>query len=147
MPTLKGAVTLIARQLSLPIREQENFTMNRRVSAALLGLQLLALLVGTQMPGAWRSEGVQMLHAPSYFSSLAHFLIFAGMTMVAAMRPLAWPVKRILLAALLLALLTEGLQFLAVDRHPRWLDIGIDMAGTVAGLVLARLGSSFSGSR
>jgi len=121
--------------------------MNRRVSEALLGFQLLALLVGTQVPGAWRSEGVQMLHAPSYISSFAHFLIFAGMAMVAAMRPLAWPVKRILLAVLLLALLTEGLQFLAVDRHPRWLDIGIDMAGTVAGLVLARLGSSFLGSR
>jgi hypothetical protein len=29
--------------------------MNRRVSEALLGLQLLALLVGTQMPAAWRS--------------------------------------------------------------------------------------------
>ena len=121
--------------------------MNRRVSKALLGLQLLALLVGTQMPGAWRNEGVQMLHAPSYISSFAHFVIFAGMAMVAAMCPLAWPVKRIVLAALLLVLLTEGLQFLAVDRHPLWLDIGIDMAGTVAGLVLARLARAFTDSR
>jgi len=39
-------------------------------------------------------------------------------------------------AALLLALLTEGLQFFAMDRHPRWLDVGIDMAGATAGLLL-----------
>lgn len=40
-----------------------------------------------------------------------------------------------LLAALALALLTEGLQFLAIDRHPRLVDVGIDLAGV--GLVLA----------
>jgi len=121
--------------------------MNRRVSDALLALQILALLVGTQMPGAWRNEGVKLMHAPSYISSVAHFLIFAGMTLVAAVRPLAWPVKRIVLATLLLALLTEGLQFMAVDRHPRWLDVGIDMAGTLAGLVLAKLSRYLTNSR
>jgi VanZ family protein len=114
--------------------------MTHRVSRALIGLQLLALLVGTQMPGAWRSGAVQTLHAPSWVSSLGHFVLFAGMAMVLAARPLAWPVARIALAALALALLTEGLQFFAIDRHPRWLDVGIDMAGALAGVGLIKLG-------
>ena len=112
--------------------------MKQRVSWGLLGLQLLMLLVGTQMPGLWRSSAVEVLHAPSWVSSLGHFVLFAGMAMVLAARPLAWPVVRIVLAALALALLSEGLQFLAIDRHPRWLDVGIDMAGTVFALALVK---------
>ena len=123
------------------------FTMSRRVSLLLVGLQLLVLLIGTQMPGAWRAEGVQLLHAPSYVSSLAHFVLFAGMAMVVAMRPISWPVMRILAAALALALLTEAFQFFANDRHPRTLDVGIDLAGTVAGLALVKLSSAFAGSK
>lgn len=114
--------------------------MKQRVPRVLLGLQLLMLLVGTQMPGAWRSGAVQALHAPSWVSSLGHFMLFAGMAMVLAARPLAWPVVRIALAALALALLSEGLQFLAIERHPRWLDVGIDMAGALAGVGLTKLG-------
>lgn len=113
--------------------------MTHRVSRALIGLQLLALLMGTQMPGAWRSGAVQALHAPSWVSSLAHFGLFAGMAMVLAARPLAWPVAHIVLAALALALLTEGLQFLAINRYPRWLDVGIDMTGTLAGVGLINM--------
>ncbi|WP_422554918.1 hypothetical protein [Rhodoferax sp.] len=37
-----------------------------------------------------------------------------------------------------LALASEALQFFATDRHPRWLDVGIDMAGAVVGLGLVR---------
>jgi hypothetical protein len=121
-------------------KKRELLQMKQRVSQAFLGIQLLALLVGTQMPGAWRSGAVQMLHAPSYISSLSHFVLFASMAMLLAARPLAWPALRIGLAALALALLTEGLQFLAIDRHPRWLDVGIDLAGALAGLGLVNLG-------
>ena len=118
--------------------ELKGFYMTRRISRVLLGLQLLALLVGTQMPGAWRSGAVQTLHAPSWVSSLAHFVLFAGMAVVLAARPLAWPMARIVLAALALALLSEGLQFFAIERHPRLLDVGIDMAGTVLALALVK---------
>ncbi len=41
-----------------------------------------------------------------------------------------------MLATLALALLTEGLQFFAMDRHPRLLDIGIDMTGAGLGLAV-----------
>jgi VanZ family protein len=58
------------------------------------------------------------------------------MAAVAYARPMAWPWHRVLLAALFLALASEALQFFATDRHPRWLDVGIDMAGAVVGLGL-----------
>jgi VanZ family protein len=44
----------------------------------------------------------------------------------------------VLLAALCLALGSEALQFFATDRHPRWLDVGIDMAGAVVGWGVVR---------
>ncbi|MDO8346009.1 MAG: VanZ family protein [Cellvibrio sp.] len=113
--------------------------MNYRVSHALTRLPLMAeltLLVGTQMPLAWRAGAVQVLHAPSWVSFFGHLALFAGM----AIRPLVSPVARIVLGALALALLTEGLQLLAIDRHPRWLDVCIDMAGALAGVGLIKLG-------
>lgn len=112
--------------------------MTGRVARSLLALQVLALLVGTQMPGDWRSEVEHSLHAPSWMSSGAHFVLFAGMALVLAGRPLAWSVQRVLLGALALALLTEGLQFFAIDRHPRLIDVGIDMAGTLLALLLVK---------
>ncbi|UUZ76178.1 hypothetical protein LP414_33285 [Polaromonas sp. P1(28)-13] len=46
---------------------------------------------------------------------------------------------RVVLAALGLALLTEGQQFWAMDRNPRWMDVGIDMAGVLAGVGLINM--------
>ena len=99
-----------------------------------MGAQLVALMVGTQMPGAWRSGVIDALHAPSILSSLAHLVLFAGMAAVAAARPLQWPVLRILVVALALAVLTELLQFFALDRHPMLRDVGIDLAGALLGV-------------
>ena len=39
-------------------------------------------------------------------------------------------------AALALALAAEGLQFFAIDLHPSWVDVGIDMAGAGFGMVM-----------
>ena len=108
--------------------------MSHRLSWWLLGLQLLALLVGTQMPGAWRAGVMEALHAPSMLSSLAHLVLFAGMAAVAAARPLQWSVLRILCVALALAVLTEVLQFFALERHPQLRDVGIDVAGALLGV-------------
>ena len=105
-----------------------------RLSKGLLLLQVLLLLIGTQMPGALRAELEASLHSPWGLSSWAHFVIFAGMAAVAYARPMGWSWHRVLLAALCLALVTEGLQFFAIDRHPRWVDVGIDMAGALMGL-------------
>ena len=112
--------------------------MSQRLSWWLLGIQLVALFVGTQMPEAWRSGVIDALHAPSMLSSLAHLMLFAGMAAVVVARPLQWPVLRIAVVALALALLTEGLQFFALDRHPRLRDVGIDMAGALLGVAFIK---------
>jgi hypothetical protein len=111
--------------------------MTHRFSRNLLLSLALLLLVGTQMPGAWRAGIEESLHSPWGLSSWAHLVVFASMSLLAS-RPLAWPWLRVLLAAFALALLTEGLQFFAIDRHPRWIDVGIDLAGAVSGVLLAR---------
>ncbi|MEO5661239.1 MAG: VanZ family protein [Polaromonas sp.] len=112
--------------------------ISSRWARGLLALLVLSLLVGTQMPGVWRNGIEHGMHAPMAFSSWAHFVLFIGLTLVMAMRPLAWPVARVLLATLALALLTEGLQFFAIDRHPRLSDVGIDMAGTLLALAFLK---------
>ena len=112
--------------------------MSRRLAWTLLALLVLTLVVGTQIPGALRDGIERRMHAPSALSSWAHFAIFTAMAWVLSMRPLAWPAGRVLLAALMLALLTEGLQFFAVNRHPRLVDVGIDMAGTLLALTFVK---------
>lgn len=110
--------------------------MSRRLAWSLLALHVLVLLVGTQMPNAWRNGVEHSFQAPFGLSSWAHFVVFTGMALVLLMRPLSWSARRVVLTALALALLTEGLQFFAIDRHPRWVDVGIDMAGTLLALAL-----------
>ena len=51
------------------------------------------------------------------------------------------------LQLLVLALLTEAFQFFATERHPHLRDVGVDLAGTVAGLALVKLSSAFAGSK
>lgn len=113
-------------------------TMTDVFARRLLALLVLLLAVGTQMPGAWRAGAESAVHAPFALSSWAHFVLFAGLGAVAFARPLAWPGARVVLAALGLALVSEGLQFFAIDRQPDLLDVGIDMGGVLAGMVLAR---------
>ena len=109
--------------------------MTPQFARRLLAFLVLLVLLGTQMPGAWRADVVESLHAPGVLSSVAHFVLFCAMALLACVRPLAWPWMRAILLALALALITEGLQFFAIDRHPRWLDVGIDMGGALAGMV------------
>lgn len=105
-----------------------------RLVEGLLLLHVALLFIGTQMPGAMRAALEAGLHSPWGFSSWAHFVLFASMAAVACARPLTWPWHRVLLAALCLALVSEALQFFAIDRHPGWLDVGIDNGGALVGL-------------
>lgn len=113
--------------------------MSPRLAWSLFSLHIFALFVGTQMPNAWRSGVEQTLHAPFPLSSWAHFVVFCGMSLLLLMRPLAYTARRVVLLAMALALLTEALQFLAIDRHPRLVDVGIDMAGTFLAVVIMAL--------
>lgn len=108
----------------------------------LLVAQVLLLLIGTLMPGMWRDNTVAALGVPGVVSPVAHYVLFCGMAGVASFAPLRWSLSRVILLGLGLALLSEGLQFLAIDRHPRWLDVGIDMAGVLTAMVMVRFARS-----
>lgn len=116
-----------------------HMNISRKSAERLLAFLVLVLLVGTQMSGVWR-DAVQNAVLPGWgLSSGAHFVLFASMAWLARVAPLAQPIVRIGLHGLALALLTEGMQFFAIDRNASWADVGIDMSGVVAGLFFARL--------
>jgi hypothetical protein len=106
----------------------------------LLIAQVVLLMIGTQMPGSLREAVLLGMNAPSFLSSWAHFGLFAGMALVAYARPLSLSAFRLLLQLLCLALLSEAMQTFALGRHPRWIDVGIDMGGAIVGLTLVAVG-------
>lgn len=118
-----------------------------RLAWGLLVLLILALLAGTLMPGALRDTIESRLNAPPFFSSASHFVLFLGIALTARLKPLAFSVTRIALAVLALGLLSEAMQFFAVDRHPRLIDVAIDLAGALAGVGIAEKISLWSGRR
>ena len=119
--------------------------MSPRLAWSLFSLHIFALFVGTQMPNAWRNGVEQSFHVPFSLSSWAHFVVFCGMSMLLLMRPLSYTARRVLLLALVLAVLTEALQFFAADRHPRLRDVGIDMAGASLAVVIMALQNRWAG--
>ncbi len=121
--------------------------MSRHTALFLLAALLVFLLVGTLMPFAWRQSIESGIHAPSFLPSLAHFITFACITLVLRLKPLGFSVMFVSLAALGLGLATEGLQFFAIDRHPRWVDVGIDLAGAIFGLCLSGMLSTWFARR
>lgn len=50
--------------------------------------------------------------------------------------PINLSLKPVIFTALLLALLTDWEQFFAIDRHSRWLDVGIYMVGAMFGVAM-----------
>lgn len=109
-----------------------------RSFARLLTLALVALLFfATLMPGSWKDAAAQPLHSPVDLAALAHVALFAA---ICFMIPLAqfWRVRlgHLLAVGLGLALLTEGLQHFAIDRHPELAGIYQDMFGTFIGWCL-----------
>jgi len=113
--------------------------MSRQTAWIVVVMLVLGLLAGTQMPNSLRNGIEHSMGAPFGLSSWAHFVVFAAIGLMLAMRPLAWPFGRIILLALAFGLLSEGLQFFAVDRHPRVVDVVIDMLGTLSGVAVAKL--------
>ena len=119
---------------------------SRHASLVLLGVLLALLVFGTQMPGAWRDEVFRVTQLPWQMTKVAHFVLFAGMASLSRLSPLRWSVLCVVLSSLALALLSEYLQNFASNRDPSWSDVGIDMAGMVVGLLLARHFNSDGGS-
>ncbi|MDP1999258.1 MAG: VanZ family protein [Rhodoferax sp.] len=111
---------------------------NKHLARGLLAAMVLLLLVGTLIPGAWRNALEASLQAPIPLAKLAHLLIFIAMAFVVRVSDLSWSVPMVLLAALGLGLLTEGLQLVAIGRDANWRDVGIDVLGASLGLVFAQ---------
>ncbi len=111
--------------------------LTRKMALSVLVFLLMLLIIGTQMPGAWRDEAFRVTQLPWQFTKVAHFVLFAAMACVARLQTLRWPLVWVVLAALGLALLTEWLQFFASNRNPTWSDIGIDLAGAIIGVLVA----------
>jgi VanZ family protein len=111
---------------------------NKHLARVLLAALVLLLLLGTLIPGAWRNALEASLHAPIPLAKLAHLLIFMAMAFVVRVPDLSWSVPMVLLAALGLGLLTEGLQLVAIGRDASWRDVGIDVLGACLGLVFAQ---------
>jgi hypothetical protein len=120
----------------VPIRGVQIPTGPARVLTCFL---LVLLFVGTLMPGGWKRSAELAVHAPGYLGMVAHVLLFAGICfLLPHARP--WEVRgwHVLGVGLALALLTEGLQFFAVDRHPEAAGLLQDMTGAVIGWMLGR---------
>lgn len=114
-------------------------SMTRRTARIFVGLLLVALFVGTLMPGSWKDSALRPLHSPLDLSALAHVVLFAA---IALALPHArwWTVRawHIPALALALALLTEGLQYFAIERHPNLAGVLQDMAGALMGWWVGR---------
>lgn len=103
-----------------------------------LALTVLALLVGTQMPGAWRNAALDAAGLPWQATTLAHLLAFGLMAWLSQQPPLRWSLWRLAALVVALAVGTELLQFWARDRHPGLDDVAVDLAGAVLGAWWAR---------
>ena len=114
--------------------------MSRSAARFISTFLTVALMVGTLMPGSWKSAATPALAIPIDLAVLAHVVLFAGICFTIAPAQF-WSVRswQVLLAALALALLSEGLQFFAIDRHPNLAGVFQDMVGAVVGWTLGRL--------
>jgi VanZ family protein len=117
--------------------------MSGRTALPQLLLLLVLLFFGTQMPGSWREAVFQFTHLPSQVSELGHFVWFAALASTARRPPMHWSVLQVTQGALALALLTEGLQIVALGRNASWVDVGIDMLGAAMGLMVSVLQARF----
>lgn len=117
----------------------------RLLTAGLTGV----LLIGTLMPGNWKRSAEQSVdssievavagHVPIDLAVVAHVALFAAICYLLP-RARWWRVRswHVLAAGLALALLTEGLQFFAVDRHPSLAGAAQDLIGTAIGWALGQ---------
>jgi hypothetical protein len=95
---------------------------------------LIALFVGTLMPGSWRDAATVRVASSLNLSAVAHVVLFAALAFIQPLCRWRWLTRaRVPLAGAMLALLTEGLQFLAIERHPNLAGLVQDMAGTALG--------------
>jgi hypothetical protein len=102
----------------------------------LLSLFVLALYVGTLMPGALKSEIEGHMGSALPWSAMAHFVLFAAIAALPVYGRVWGGFAGALLLALALAASTELLQLWIPGRHPLLRDGLIDLAGALLGCAL-----------
>lgn len=111
---------------------------SQEVSARLLGPVLLWLYPGLSL---W--EATQAHFLLRKIAHVGQFFIFALLCWHAICKRPAWKISPLRLAAvilsvsLLLAGMSEGMQFFFVERAASWMDVGFDFLGAVLGTALA----------
>ena len=115
------------------------FSLTPRTARLSMGLLTAALFFGTLMPGSWRDNATRPFEDFVNLSAAAHVVLFALLCYLLPMARL-WRVQlwHAPALAVALALLTEGLQFLAVDRHPGLNGVAQDLIGAAIGFWLGR---------
>lgn len=104
-----------------------------------LVLSIVALLVGTTIPGSLKAQVEGQLWHAWPWSATAHFLLFGLIAAIPRYGQDGWTPWRALVLAVALACVTEFLQFFVPGRHPLLRDGLIDLAGTAMGLAVNAL--------
>jgi hypothetical protein len=114
--------------------------MSRDAARFISSFLTVALFVGTLMPGSWKNAAASPFPRSLDLAVIAHIALFAGICFTMAPARF-WDVRswHVLTVGLALALLTEGLQFFAIERHPNLDGVLQDMIGVVVGWALGRL--------
>jgi VanZ family protein len=109
----------------------------RRLAA--LVIAILLLLAGTTMPGSLKADIEGQLWRAWPWSASAHFVLFGVIAAIQIYGEGRWALARALVLGVGLAVLTEQLQQFVPGRHPLLRDGLIDLAGTVTGVLAARM--------
>jgi VanZ family protein len=116
------------------------FALKQDTARTLLVVLVALLFFGTLMPGNWKEAGTRPFASLLDLAAASHVALFA---LIAFLVPRAqfWRVRpwHVFALGAALALLTEGLQFFAVDRHPNVAGLSWDMIGTLIGWSVGRM--------
>lgn len=116
--------------------------MSPQIRIAVLVIAILLLLAGTTMPASLKADIEGQLWSAWPWSASAHFVMFGVIAAIQIYGDGRWAIARALALGVGLALLTEQLQQFVPGRHPLLRDGLIDLAGTVTGVLAARMMAS-----
>lgn len=100
---------------------------------------IIVLFIGTLMPGRWKQSAEQTVDVSINLAGVAHVVLFAAICWLLP-RTEWWRIRswHVLAVGAVLAFVTEGLQFFAIDRHPNLAGVAQNLTGTLIGWALGR---------